>query len=258
MTVDGAEQVDVEQRGQVLLIAINRPQRRNAVNRAVSLAIADALERLDADDALRAGIITGRGGNFCSGMDLKAFLDGERPELEGKGFGGFAESPPTKPLIAAVEGYALAGGFEMVLACDLVVAAENAVFGLPEAARGLVAGSGGLLRLGQKIPYGIALEYAMTAAHMPASVAKQWGLVNRLVPNGGALDAAFELAEVIAANAPLSVAMSKRIMRESRDWNEAEMWDRQRPLSEAVINSQDAREGSRAFAEKRGPNWSGK
>ncbi|MCB2050005.1 MAG: crotonase/enoyl-CoA hydratase family protein [Novosphingobium sp.] len=247
----------MERHGSVLLIAINRPERRNAVNHEVSVAIAEALDLLDNDNELRAGIITGRGGNFCSGMDLKAFLDGERPELEGRGFAGVCEAPPAKPLIAAVEGFALAGGFELVLACDLVVASETAVFGLPEPARGLVAGSGGLLRLGKKIAPAIAMEYALTAAQMPAKVAQQWGLVNRLASPGAALDDALQLAAEIAGNAPLSVMMSKRIMLESRTWSDGEMWDMQRPLSESVINSQDAREGASAFAEKRKPNWSG-
>jgi len=251
------ETVEVEQRGAVLVMAINRPKRRNAVNRAVSEEMARALDRLDSDPGLRVGVITGRGGNFCSGMDLKAFLDGERPELEGRGFAAVCEAPPVKPLIAAVEGYALAGGFEMALACDLIVAANDAQFGLPEAARGLVAGSGGLLRLGRRIPSGIALEYALTGAMIPATDARDWGLVNRIALPGDALNAALELAEQIAANAPLSTAMSKRIMRESRLWGDDEMFDRQRPLSEAVINSQDAKEGARAFAEKRAPKWSG-
>ncbi|WP_324741781.1 crotonase/enoyl-CoA hydratase family protein [Tsuneonella sp. CC-YZS046] len=250
--------VELERRGSVLVMAINRPDRRNAVNRAVSLAMADALDLLDSDEGLRAGIITGRGGNFCSGMDLKAFIDGERPELEGRGFAGVCEAPPAKPLIAAVEGYALAGGFELALACDMIVAAEDATFGLPEAARGLVAGSGGLLRLGRRIPPGIALEYALTAAPIPASEARQWGLINRLVSPGQALEAALQLAGEISANAPLSVLMTKRIMRESRLWPDERMFDLQRPLSESAINSDDAREGARAFAEKRAPIWSGK
>lgn len=257
MSVAENQSVEVERRNSVLLIAINRPQRRNAVNAEVSRTIAEALDLLDRDRDLRVGIITGRGGNFCSGMDLKAFLEGERPELAGRGFAGVCEAPPAKPLIAAVEGFALAGGFELALACDLIVAAETAVFGLPESARGLVAGSGGMLRLGRKIPPAIALEYALTAAQMPASVARDWGLVNRLVPTGAALDEALKLAAEISANAPLSVMMTKRIMAESRLWPEADMWERQRPLSESVINSRDAVEGARAFAEKRAPIWSG-
>ena len=247
----------VERSGPVLVITIDRPERRNAVNQAVALAIAAALDELDADADLRVGIVTGAGGHFCSGMDLTAFLAGERPELEGRGFGGVTEAPPAKPLIAAVEGYALAGGCELALACDLIVASDTASFGLPEVTRGLVAGSGGLVRLPRRIPAGIALEYALTGDRMDAVTAHRWGLVNRLVPAGEALAAALRLAERIATNAPLSVAASKRIVQESADWQDGERWDRQRPLVEAVVGSADAREGARAFAEKRTPVWRG-
>ena len=254
----GEQPVVIERRGAVLVIAINRPARRNAVDSAVSRAIAGALDDLDADPALRAAVITGRGGSFCSGMDLKAFLDGDRPELPGRGFAGVTESPPAKPLIAAVEGYALAGGCELALACDLIVAAEDACFGLPEVARGLVAGSGGLVRLPRRIPQAIALEYVLTGARMSAVVAHRWGLVNRIAPPGGDDTAAERRTEGIAANAPLSVVMSKRIVREAPGWPEDEVWDRQRPLAEAVIGSEDAQEGARAFAERRIPAWSGR
>ena len=249
--------VETELDGATLIIAINRPAQRNAVNREVSLAIAEALDRLDADATFRVGILTGREGTFCAGMDLKAFIDGERPELEGRGFGGLTETPPKKPLIAAVEGYALAGGCELALACDLIVAGDDAWFGLPEATRGLVAGSGGLVRLPRRIPQAIALEYALTGARMDAATAHRWGLVNRITPSGGALSGARELAAQITANAPLSTLMTKRIVQESAHWPEAEIWDRQRPLAEAVLASQDAKEGARAFAEKRKPDWQG-
>lgn len=253
-----SEVVLVERRGMVLVMTLNRPAQRNAVNRAVSLAMAAALDLLDSDADLRVGIVTGSGGSFCSGMDLKAFVDGERPEMEGRGFAGITEAPPKKPLIAAVEGYALAGGCELALACDLIVAGEGAMFGLPEAARGLVAGSGGLVRLRERIPPAIALEYALTAARMDAATAHHWGLVNRLVPTGGALGAAIALAEQIAANAPLSVSASKAIMAAAPDWPVGARWERQRPMVEAVLASDDAQEGARAFAEKRDPRWSGR
>lgn len=249
--------VHVEQRGAILIVTIDRPRQRNAVNRAVSLAIAAALDRLDQLPELRVGIVTGHGGTFCAGMDLRAFLEGERPELENRGFGGVTEAPPRKPLIAAVEGYALAGGCELALACDLIVAAEDAWFGLPEVTRGLVAGSGGLIRLPRRIPPAIALEYALTGERMNAAIAHSWGLVNRVTPSGGALQGALALARLIAANAPLSVETTKRIMRESGGWPEEEIWARQRPLVESVLASEDAQEGARAFAEKRDARWRG-
>ena len=254
----GAGPVHSERHAGVLVVSIDRPRQRNAVNRAVSLGIAAALQTLDRDPELHVGVLTGRGGSFCSGMDLHAFLAGERPELEKLGFGGLTEMPPEKPLIAAVEGYALAGGCELALACDLIVAAENAWFGLPEVTRGLVAGSGGLVRLPRRIPVGIALEYALTGDRMDAPTAHRWGLVNRLTPPGEALQGALTLAARIADNAPLAVAMSKRIVRESAQWSPAEVWDRQRPLVESVVSSEDAREGATAFAEKRAPRWQGR
>lgn len=250
--------VERETIGATLVIEINRPAQRNAVTREVSLAIAAAVDRLDAGTALRVGIVTGRGGSFCAGMDLKAFVAGERPELEGRGFGGLTEAPPKKPLIAAVEGCALAGGCELALACDLIVAAEDAWFGLPEVTRGLVAGSGGLVRLPRQIPKTIALEYALTGARMDAATAHRWGLVNRVTSTGGALAGALELAAQITANAPLSTLMTKRIIQESAHWPEDEIWERQRPLAEAVLASDDAQEGARAFAEKRVPAWKGR
>lgn len=249
--------VAVERQGAVLVVSIDRPERRNAVNQAVAQAIAAAMDVLDADPSLRAGIITGRGGCFCSGMDLIAFLDGERPEIPGRGFAGITETPPRKPLIAAVEGFALAGGCELALACDLIVAGETASFGLPEVARGLVAGSGGLVRLPQRIPPAIAMEYALTGEKMDARTAHGWGLVNRLCAPGAALETALSLAAKIARNAPLSVEMSKRIILESPAWPAEETWQRQAPLVEAIVATDDAREGARAFAEKREPRWSG-
>lgn len=247
----------VEREGAVLVVTINRPQARNSIDRATSEAIARAMDQLDADPGLTIGILTGAGGHFCAGMDLKAFLRGERVELPGRGLAGIVETPPAKPLIAAIEGFALAGGCEIALACDLVVAADNAQFGIPEVKRGLIAGSGGLIRLPQRIPRQIALEYALTGAMMPAAEARQWGLVNRLTPAGGALDGARDLARTIAANGPLAVRMTKRIVSESPTWNAQDMWPRQRELLEQILASSDAREGALAFAEKRAPRWSG-
>ena len=252
-----APEVVVEQRGATLVVTIDRPARRNAVNQSVALAIAAAMDWLDADPALRVGIITGAGGCFCAGMDLIAFLEGERPEIPGRGFAGITETPPRKPLIAAVEGVALAGGCELALACDLIVAAENASFGLPEVTRGLVAGSGGLVRLPRRIPPAIALEYALTGERMDARTAHGWGLVNRITAPGAALDGALALAENIVKNGPLAVEMTKRIVVESPSWTSDETWRRQAPLVESVLATDDAREGARAFAEKRAPRWSG-
>jgi enoyl-CoA hydratase len=248
----------LEHRDGVLIITINRPSVRNAVNRAVAEGVAAALDELDRNPAVSVGILTGAGGTFCSGMDLKAFVTGERPEIEGRGLVGLTEAPPQKPLIAAVEGFALAGGCEIVLACDLVVAAEDAKFGIPEVTRGLVAGSGGLIRLPQKIPAQIALEYALTGEHFSAADARTWGLVNRICAPGQALAGAIALAQAILCNGPLGVQMSKRIMNESKSWPADEVWDRQRGLVEWVLATDDAREGALAFAEKRPPNWQGR
>jgi enoyl-CoA hydratase len=239
-------------------ITINRPEARNAMTLAAAELIAAALDELDSRDDLRIGILTGAGGTFCAGMDLKGFLRGERPSIPGRGFGGLTLKPPRKPLIAAVEGHALAGGFELVLACDLVVAAENANFGVPEVKRGLAATAGGLMRLPRQLPYRIALELVLTGDMFPATRAHLFGLINRLTRPGEALAEARQLAQAIAANGPLSVAASKRVVVESQDWSADEMWDRQKALTEHVFTSADAREGSAAFAEKRKPVWQGK
>ena len=253
--VTGDETVLVRREGAILIVTIHRPQVRNAIDRATSEAIALAMDELDGDASLSLGILTGAGAHFCAGMDLKAFLRGERVELEGRGLAGMTETPPAKPVIAAVEGYALAGGCELALACDLVVAAANARFGIPEVKRGLIAGSGGLLRLPQRIPRQIALEYALTGELMTATEAHQWGLVNRLTEPGGALDGALALARTIAANGPLAVQMTKRVMTEAPSWPVAELWARQREMLETIIASNDAREGAQAFSQKRPPRW---
>ena len=246
----------VEQRDRILIITINRPKAKNAVNSAVSHGLADAVDRLDGDPGLSVGILTGAGGTFCAGMDLKAFARGEVPIVEGRGM-GFTERPPVKPLIAAVEGYALAGGTELALATDLIVASKESAFGIPEVKRGLVAGGGGLLRLPQRIPYAIAMELALTGDNLPAQRAHELGLVNMLAEPGSALDAAIALAERITANGPLAVAATKRIITESRGWSPGEMWRAQAQILAPVFISNDAREGAIAFAEKRAPKWTG-
>jgi enoyl-CoA hydratase len=252
-----SDEVLVERRGQVLIVTLNRPEVRNAVNRAVSEQVAAAMDELDGDGGLTVGVITGAGGTFSSGMDLKAFVAGERPSLRGRGFAGVTEAPPAKPLIAAVEGYALAGGCELALACDLVTAAETAKFGIPEVKRGLVAAAGGLIRLPRRIPPQIAMELALTGEFLDAPDAHRYGLVNRLTRTGGALDAALGLAAKITANGPLAVRVSKRVMVESADWSTTEMWRRQAELIGPIFTSADAREGATAFAEKRPPVWRG-
>ncbi len=247
-----------EPRDGVLVITINRPEARNAVNGAVAEGVAAALERLDADDDLRVGVLTGAGGTFCSGMDLKAFLDGELPFLEGRGLAGFTEAPPRKPLVAAVEGHALAGGFELLLACDLVVAADDARLGVPEVKRGLVAAAGAAVLLPERIGLARAMELLLTGEPIAAQRALEWGLVNRVVAPGQALDSALELAAAIAGNGPLAVAVSKQVARSARDWSTEQMWQRQGDLVLAVLTSYDAQEGAAAFAEKRPPVWRGR
>ncbi|MEJ5031855.1 crotonase/enoyl-CoA hydratase family protein [Comamonas sp. MYb69] len=247
----------VETRGPVLIMQLNRPQARNAATLEMAEAMASALDALDSQPELRVGIITGAGGSFCAGMDLKGFLQGKRPSLPGRGFCGLTMRPPAKPLIAAVEGYALAGGFEVALACDLIVAAHDAKFGLPEVKRGLAASAGGLLRLPKRLPYHVAMECILTGDMFGAERFAQLGLVNRLTEPGGALDAALALAQTIAANGPLAVAASKQVASQSGGWPLAEMFDRQAVITAPVFSSQDAREGAAAFAEKRPPAWKG-
>ncbi|HUJ05710.1 MAG TPA: crotonase/enoyl-CoA hydratase family protein [Streptosporangiaceae bacterium] len=241
----------------VAVITINRPQARNAVNGEVARGMAAATDEFDARADVRAIVITGAGGTFSAGMDLKGFLSGDAPMAPGRGFGGIAERPPAKPVIAAVEGYALAGGFELVLSCDLIVASEEARFGLPEVRRGLVAGAGGLLRLPSRIPYHVAMEIALTGEHFPAGRLAEVGLVNKLVPAGQALAAAKELAARVALGAPLALAATKRVIVESADWPASEAFARQSEVIGPVFVSKDATEGAMAFAEKRSPAWRG-
>jgi enoyl-CoA hydratase len=242
---------------QLMIITINRPEAKNAINTAVAQGLSEALIALDARDDVRVGILTGAQGTFCAGMDLKALMRGESAIVPGRGFAGIAEAPPRKPLIAAVEGYALAGGFEIALSCDLIVAAEGAKFGIPEVTRGLVAGAGGLLRLPRQMPYRVALELALTGRHVPAERLFDLGLLNKIVPNNKAVEEATALARVILQNGPLAVEISKTIINDSHDWSTEEMFRRQDAMVDRIMRSDDAREGATAFAEKRKPAWRG-
>jgi enoyl-CoA hydratase len=253
-----SELVKIEIIDRIQIITVNRPQARNAINYETAHELARVLDEMDANDGVAVAILTGAQGTFSSGMDLKAFAQsGQRPLVEGRGFAGLCERPPRKPIIAAVEGYALAGGFEMALACDMIVAANNASFGLPEVKRGIVAGAGGMMRLPSRIPYHIAMEAVLTGEMLPASRMHGYGLVNRLVEPGEALNAALELARIVADNGPLAVQTAKKIVTESRDWRQADMFDLQRPRVAHIFASADAKEGATAFAEKRKPVWRG-
>lgn len=242
----------------VAVITINRPEARNAVNGEVAEGIAAAVDELDARDDLTVGILTGAGGTFCSGMDLKVFTRGERPNIEGKGFGGLTEAPPSKPLIAAVEGWALAGGCELALSADLIVASREAKFGIPEVKRGLAAAAGGLLRLPKILPYQLAMEMALTGDPITAERASEFGLVNRLTEPGAALAGARELAATIAANGPLAVRATKQVIAMSIKYTDTDLIKGQWEHLGAVFASQDAQEGATAFAEKRSPRWTGR
>jgi enoyl-CoA hydratase len=252
-----SDEVLVELDGGVAVITINRPKARNAVNGAVAQGVASALDEFDERKDVAAIVLTGAGGTFCAGMDLKGFLTGENPLAGGRGFGGITEQPPVKPIIAAVEGYALAGGCELALACDMIVASSEAKFGVPEVKRGLVAGAGGLLRLPQRIPYHIAMEIALTGDHYPAARMAELGLVNRVTEPGEALAQARELAAKIAENAPLALAATKRVIALSADWSREEAFAKQGEIINPVFVSKDAVEGATAFAEKRKPVWKG-
>lgn len=252
-----ANEVIVAVEDGVMLITINRPEAKNSVNLAVAKGIAAAMEELDSNDEIRAAILTGAEGTFCSGMDLKAFVTGELPIIEGRGFAGLVEAPPRKPLIAAVEGFAFAGGFELAISCDMIVSAGNAKFGIPEVKRGLVAGAGGLLKLPRQIPRRVAMELALTGDAIDAQRAYDLGLINRVVEAGTALATARELADKIAANGPMAVLASKQIMNESEEWSSEDMFKKQNDIALPVFASKDAIEGATAFAEKRPPKWRG-
>ena len=257
-THEATELVLAERHDGVLTITINRPAQRNAVNHEVAVQLASALDLLDTDPALSVGVLTGAGGTFSAGMDLKAFANGQTPILSGRGFGGLTQAVVRKPLIAAVEGWALGGGFEMVLACDLIVAAQDAKFGLPEVKRGLIAGEGGVIRLSRRIPYHVALTVLLTGEPISAADAKRYGLVSELTASGAALQGAQGLAQRIAGNAPLAMATVKQVLRETQGLDDAAAFKRQAEDASSLLKSEDAREGALAFAEKRAPVWHGR
>jgi enoyl-CoA hydratase/carnithine racemase len=253
-----AEEVLRERRGHVEILTINRPEARNAINRATAIALGDALDACESDDDVWVVVLTGAGDKaFSAGMDLKAFAAGEFPVTD-KGFGGITQRDFPKPLIAAANGSALAGGFEILISCDMVVAADHAKFGIPEASRGLIAGGGGLIRLPKRIPLAVAYEMALTADPIDATRAYELGLVNRVVPGERVLDEAIALAERIAKNAPLAVRVSKDVMKRARELSEEECWELNTESFGVIGRSADALEGAIAFAEKREPNWQGK
>jgi enoyl-CoA hydratase len=250
--------VVTERRENVLLITLNRPEVRNAVNAALAAGLAGALEELDGDDGLSVGVLTGAGGFFCAGMDLGAFVRGESPWFGDRGFAGIAQRAARKPLIAAIEGFAVAGGMEIALACDLIVAAEGAKMGIPEAKRSLVAAGGALLRLPRRMPYHVVMELALTGDLVPAERFHELGVVNRLATPGTAVEVALELAARLSKSGPLALVASKRILQEQFDWSSEEMWERQGAISGPVFASEDAKEGANAFKEKRDPVWKGR
>jgi enoyl-CoA hydratase/carnithine racemase len=244
-------EVRTERVGSTLLITIDRPQARNAVNAAVAAGLAAALDELETDPTLRVGVLTGAENTFSAGMDLKAALKGESPEIPGRGFGGLTEAELAKPLIAAVEGFAMGGGFELALGCDLIVAGETAKFGLPEVKRGLIAAGGGVLRLPKRIPHHLAMEFLLTGEPVTGRRAGELGLVNRVTPDGDAAAVALQLAEKLAENAPLALAAVKKIVRA------ADPATVQREEIKKLMQSHDVREGMTAFAERRSPKWTG-
>ncbi len=249
--------VSIECDDNIAVITINRPRERNAVDLEVANGIAAAIDEFEARKDLSIAILTGAGGTFCAGLDLKAFTRGEIPVLPGRGFGGLTEKPPTKPLIAAVEGWALAGGFELALTADLIVAARDAKFGLPEVKRGLVAGAGGLLRLPKVLPYQLAMQLALTGEPLSAATAHTYGMVNMLTEPGQALAAARALATKVASNGPLAIRASKQIVSMSVEYTNPDVFAAQNELVNPVLVSADALEGARAFSEKRSPVWTG-
>lgn len=251
------DELVVARQGNILIMTINRPGSRNAINHSLACAIATTIDEFEDDDELAIGILTGAGRTFCSGMDLKAFVQGKGVGTH-RGLLGMTECPPAKPMIAAVEGWALAGGCELALSCDLIIAANDAQFGIPEVKRGILAAAGGLLRLPLALPYHVAMELALTGEPLPARRAYELGMVNRLTEPGLAVAEALSVARVIANNGPLATRTSKWIMSSTSGWDDPNRWSHQQPRVDAVLHSEDALEGANAFAQKRPPKWSGR
>ncbi|MCH9670431.1 MAG: crotonase/enoyl-CoA hydratase family protein [Gammaproteobacteria bacterium] len=253
-----ADEILTEVRGKTLLICLNRPDAMNAINQDLADQLAAASDQLDNDPNLSVGVLCGIGRGFSAGMDLKAFVAEGMPEVSGRGFGGITEQGPTKPLIAAIEGFALAGGLELAMSCDILVASKGTKLGIPETGVGLFAAGGALLRLPRALPYGLAMKMALTAKPITAEVAHQYGLVTELTENGEAVNVALELADQISKNAPLGLQASKALLREMQGRTEEQFWAFQKKEHMPVFDSADATEGATAFAEKRAPNWQGK
>jgi enoyl-CoA hydratase len=257
MTNESEQAVITERHEHILVVTLNRPEAKNACNAAVAHGISAAMDMLDAEDDLFVGVITGAGGNFSAGADLKAAMRGERSVTGRGGFGVFRR-PPRKPLIAAVEGYAVGGGLELCLSCDLIVAARDAKMGLPEVRHNVVALGGGLFRLPKRIPYHVAMELALTGQFKSAEFFERLGLVNRLVEPGQALQAAIAFGNELLTNGPTALAASKEIIFQAANWADEAGWASQTPIAEKALNSEDSTEGLKAFAEKRKPVWKGR
>lgn len=247
----------IDRRGPIQVMTLDRPHTRNAIDLDLSQAVAEAVDSAERDPSVRALILTGAGGTFCSGMDLKAFSRGERPTIPGRGLCGITRRAPRLPLIVAVEGAAVGGGFELVLAADLVVAGQGARFSMPEVRRGLVATQGGALRLPRRLPPSVAAEMLLTGRSVTAREMLGHGLVNRVSPDGEALDAACQLAREVAAGAPLAVDAALAVLR-ALSAPSPEAWSKQDQRFAPVLSSADAREGALAFAQKRKTYWEGR
>ena len=253
--MNDAGAVLVERRNRILLVTLNRPGVRNCVDGKMARGIAAALDELDGDDRLRVGVLAGAGEGFSAGMDLTTLAGGDSPFVEGRGFAGLVEAPPAKPLVAAIEGFAIGGGLEIALACDLIVAARGAKLGIPEVKRSLLAVAGGLLRLPTRVGHNVAMEMALMGIPIAAERGHELGMVNRLADPGAAVDVALMLADAVARNSPTAVAASKRIIVESSEWSARDRWRRQDEIAGPVLASAETRDGAVAYGEKLEALW---